>query len=292
MDEMLNTAQETSAAEGMEDTGFLEGLTGESFEPQESETEGEAQETSAADPSASNDDAAEEQTEEQTSEADAAKAGGDEPKVEPDSFLEVTFMGEKKQLTQQEAVTWAQKGMNYDRIESQVAQLREERARLEAELTAPRAENAVLPLLTAYAKAAGGDLKTLTDQMMQAVKQAGIAIEQPKPRNYMQERAVKDWEAFFKANPNIHDPKTELAPEVWQMIRAGVTPVNALIQHQQAELEKRIVERDARIKELEDQAAAREAAQKKNEENKKKAGSALKSSAQKVEDDFLSGFLG
>ena len=182
----------------------------------------------------------------------------------------------------------AEKGMNLDRVREQLGEMKAERARLEAELTAPRAEQSVLPLLRAYAKAAGGNMETLTAQMMQAVRQAGIPIEQPKAGTYLQDKAVSDWKAFLKAYPDIRDPRTELPKEVWERINQGVTPVNAMIEHRQADLLRQIAERDAKIKEFEQKEQARE----QNEKNKKRAGGSLTSTAGGGEKDgFLSGFL-
>ena len=75
---------------------------------------------------------------------------------------------------------------------------------------------------------------------------------------------------------------------VWELINQGVTPVNAMIEHRQADLLRQIAERDAKIKEFEQKEQARE----QNEKNKKRAGGSLTSTAGGGEKDgFLSGFL-
>ena len=143
--------QDTNAADDGFEAGFLSGL-GEEY----AEDEAEQQDTNAAEPQ-------EEETEESTEAQDTNATEEESPKeeattenpevdnnaAEPAAGLEVTFLGEKRQLTHDEAMTFAQKGMNYDRIESQLNDSRATIARLEAELTAPRAGETVMPLVRA-----------------------------------------------------------------------------------------------------------------------------------------------
>lgn len=225
---------------------------------------------------------------EEEGEGEAGERSEEPPEEAPqETFLTIEIGGESRQLTREETQNLALRGMEYDQLQAQADELRAERVRMEAELSHPRAETAVLPLLRAYAKAAGGDLDSLTSQMMQAVQQAGIAIEQPHAENYMQQKAVRDWQEFLKAYPDITDPKTQLPREVWDRIGKGVSPQYALIEHRQADLQRQIAERDATIKELE----RREQAHQQNEKNKKKAvGSLTSTAAGDVDDGFLSGF--
>lgn len=287
MTEMLET-QEATVDESFDDTGFLEGLDG----LEESVTQGAEQKATAEPSHEPGEGSGEESSAESAKEAETSDPAGEKPQPEGEKpgegFLEITYMGEKKSLSRAEAQELAEKGMNLDRVREQLGEMKAERARLEAELTAPRAEQSVLPLLRAYAKAAGGSMETLTAQMMQAVQQAGIPIEQPKAGTYLQDKAVSDWKAFLKAYPDIRDPRTELPKEVWERINQGATPVNAMIEHRQADILRQIAERDAKIKEFEQKEQARE----QNEKNRKRAGGSLTSTAGGGEKDgFLFGFL-
>ena len=134
--------QDTNAADDGMDTGFLEGLGDEFAEEQPTE-----QDTNAP-------EAQEEQTEESTEEQDTNAAEENAPEEatteeQPEQGIEVTFLGEKRQLTHDEAVTFAQKGMNYDRTEQLLNESRATVARLEAELSAPRAGDNMMPLVKA-----------------------------------------------------------------------------------------------------------------------------------------------
>lgn len=285
--------QDTNAADDGFEAGFLNGL-GEEY----AEDEAEQQDTNAAEPQ-------EEETEESaeagdtnpTEESPAEEATTENPEVdnnaaEPAAGLEVTFLGEKRQLTHDEAVTFAQKGMNYDRIESQLNDSRAAVARLEAELTAPRAGETLMPLIKAYAKANGVSLQDLTNQMLEAVRVSGITVEKPEQSNYMREKAVRDWQDFMKVYPEIKNPQNELPQEVWNAINSGMTPRAALVEYRQKEFNGKIAEKDSVIAERDQKIAALEQeirTLKLNAENKKKAVGALGSTAEK---DDKTGFLG
>lgn len=276
------------------DDGFVAGLNGDEYaeteaeeqdtnvsEPQEEESEEgtEEQDTNAAEGSA-----AEETTNETTAEENTEAAAQNQPEG-----LEVTFLGEVRQLSREEAVSWAQKGMN---AEHQQQQANARIAMLEAELAAPRAGSTLLPLMKAYAQATGGTLQDLTQNMMEAVKTAGLTVEKPQESNYMRERAVEAWQDFMRAYPEIRNPKLELAPEVWEAIKSGMTPRAAYVEFKQKGFESAIAEKDAAIKEKDGKIAELEQqikTLKLNEENRKKSVGKLSSTAEKED---MAGFLG
>ena len=285
----------------MQDTnadGFIAGLGEEYAEEQPTEQDTNAPEAQEAE--------TEETTEaENTNEAEAEGAGeatnenegNDTPEAaegaeQPTAGLEVTFLGEKRQLTHDEAVTFAQKGMNYDRVEQQLNDSRAEIAKLEAELTAPRAGETMMPLVKAYAQSMGSNLQELTQNMLQAVRAAGITVEKPEQTNYMREKAVRDWQDFMQAYPDIKNPQTELPQEVWNAINSGMTPRAALVEYKQKQFDGKIAEKDGVIAEKDQKIAALEQeirTLKLNAENKKKAVGSLVSTA---ESEDRTGFLG
>lgn len=282
MTEMLET-QDTNAAEGFDDTGFLQEL-----DPAQGETQEPERDTNAGAPHDPEEGAGEADPGRDTNGAETEEPGGGKPEEKPEEgFLEVTHLGEKKNLTREEAAALAQKGMNYDHLEEQLGEMKAERARLEAELAAPRAEQSVLPLLRAYAKAAGGNMETLTAQMMQAVRQAGIPIEHPKAGTYLQDKAVAEWKAFLKAYPDIRDPRTELPKEVWGAINAGMTPRQALVEYRQKDFEAKMAEKDRELEALRQENETL----RKNSANRAKAAGPL-SSPGTGKDGFLLGLEG
>lgn len=297
MNEVENVGmQDTNAADDDFEAGFLEGLNGEEYaedqaeeqdtnasEPQEEESE---ESTEAGDTNPTEEGAAEETTNEQAEDT-AEGTAQNQPET-----LEVTFLGEVKQLSREEAVSWAQRGMN---AEHQQQQTNARIAMLEAELAAPRAGSTLLPLLNAYAKANGGTLEGLTQNMMEAVRAAGITVEKPAESRYMREKAVQQWQDFMQAYPEIKDPKLELAPEVWDGIKSGLSPRAAYIEHRQKGFDKTIADKDAVIAEKDGKIAELEQKIKTlelNEKNRKKSAGKLTSTAEKdSRDSFLSGLF-
>ena len=288
--------QDTNAADDGFEAGFLSGL-GEEY----AEDEAEQQDTNAAEPQ---EEETEESTEAQdtnateespTEETTTENPEADNNAAEPAAGLEVTFLGEKRQLTHDEAVTFAQKGMNYDRIESQLNDSRATIARLEAELTAPRAGETVMPLVRAYVQSMGSNMQEFTNTMLQAVRAAGITVEKPEQSNYMREKAVRDWQDFMQAYPEIKNPQNELPEEVWNSIKSGMTPRAALVEYRQKEFNGKIAEKDSVIAERDQKIAALEQeirTLKLNAENKKKSVGALSSTVEAPDrDDFFEGFL-
>lgn len=92
---------------------FLEGLLGEEYEPADEQDEDEAEEENE-----------EEQPDEPQEESEAEEQEPEE--VEEDkpasATIRVKYNGEEKELTYDEAVTLAQKGMNYDHVANQLAE--------------------------------------------------------------------------------------------------------------------------------------------------------------------------
>jgi hypothetical protein len=283
--------QDTNAA----DDGFVAGL-GDEF----AEDMAEQQDTNAAEPQ-------EEESEQQNTAEDTNEAGAEQqeeatkeetPKEEEQPAeavsdgVEVMFLGEKRKLSRDETVTYAQKGLNYDRVMQQLNDERASKAQLEAELTLSRASNTLFPLLKAYAQASGGTLEDLTQNMTEAVRAAGISIEKPAESNYMREKAVKQWQDFMQAYPDIKDPKNELPQEVWNAIKDGMSPRTALVEYKQKDFEGKMAQKDGAIAEKDQKIAALEQeikTLKLNAENKRKAVGSLNSTAPAEE---RTGFLG
>ena len=286
--------QEASAVDDGFEAGFLSGL-GEEY----AEDEAEQQEASVAEPQeeSAEEEHPEEQanSEEESTEESATKTDGEKPVEQPEEQFEVTYMGEKKLLTRDEMRDYAEKGMNLDRVRNQLNDSRATIARLEAELTAPRAGETVMPLVRAYVQSMGSNMQEFTNTMLQAVRAAGITVEKPEQSNYMREKAVRDWQDFMQAYPEIKNPQNELPEEVWNSIKSGMTPRAALVEYRQKEFNGKIAEKDSVIAERDQKIAALEQeirTLKLNAENKKKSVGALSSTVEAPDrDDFFEGFL-
>lgn len=265
--------QETTAEESFD---FEAGLFGEEY----AEEQAQEQETTETEPQ----EEAEGPKAEDTNEAKETKEEPkeEEPKEEqPKEGLEITFLGEKKFLSHEEAVAAAQKGMNYDHIEQQLQISRNNVAKLEAELKIPRAERAFLPLITAYAQTQGTDLAGFTAQMNDAINQAGLKLSPVAESNYLREKAVNDWQDFMTAYPGI-DPRNDLPQEVWDAINSGLSPRAAMIEYKQRDFEAKMAEKDNVITERDNKIAELEReirTMKLNAENKKKSAGGLTSTA-------------
>lgn len=276
-----NTAQDTNAAENItENTAddFLEGFCGE-------ETQAMPQDTNAAEPQ-TQETAPESQPEEQDTNAEGEQEGSpEEGESEPaEQTIEITFLGDKRQMPVSEAAPLIQKGMNYDHLQERVT-------RLESELKA----NAVPPEIEAYAKTCGMTGQALIAHFGQLARNAGIEVAASD--GYMHQKAVDDWKDFMREYPDVN-PKTDLPQEVWNGINAGLTPRQALIEFKargfeaqlaakDKEIADAVAEKDKKIAELEKALET----ERKNNKNAQKAVGSLATSGNGTDDDFLNAFL-
>lgn len=276
-----NTAQDTNAAENIADNtadDFLEGFCGE-------ETQAMPQDTNAAEPQ-TQETAPESQPEEQDTNAEGEQEGSpEEGESEPaEQTIEITFLGDKRQMPVSEAAPLIQKGMNYDHLQERVT-------RLETELKA----NAVPPEIEAYAKTCGMTGQALIAHFGQLARNAGIEVAASD--GYMHQKAVDDWKEFMREYPDVN-PKTDLPQEVWDGINAGLTPRQALIEFKargfeaqlaakDKEIADAVAEKDKKIAELEKALET----ERKNNKNAQKAVGSLATSGNGTDDDFLNAFL-
>ena len=276
-----NTAQDTNAAENIADNtadDFLEGFCGE-------ETQAMPQDTNAAEPQ-TQETAPESQPEEQDTNAEGEQEGSpEEGESEPaEQMIEITFLGDKRQMPVSEAAPLIQKGMNYDHLQERVT-------RLETELKA----NAVPPEIEAYAKSCGMTGQALIAHFGQLARNAGIEVA--ASGGYMHQKAVDDWKEFMREYPDVN-PKIDLPQEVWDGINAGLTPRQALIEFKargfeaqlaakDKEIADAVAEKDKKIAELEKALET----ERKNNKNAQKAVGSLATSGNGTDDDFLNAFL-
>lgn len=192
-----------------------------------------------------------------------------EPPAEAAPFLTVVYLGKEQSLTREEAITLAQKGLNYDRIAAELAALRANLAEL-----ADGSE--LLSILGGYAAAVGENPVSLVAEMQRICREAGLSQS-----DWGETRRVQEWEAFSHRFPEMPDPR-KLPDTVWEEIGNGLSPSEAYLL--------------CRVKELTEALAATEkttAAQLRQQTHRQKAVGSLRSMGSPAgQDAFLAGLLG
>lgn len=211
--------------------------------------------------------------------------------------VKVKFLGQERELTRDELVSAAQKGLNYDHVA-------EERDELKGRVASFDQAQKGINILERYAKAAGmsveqyGDWLEKQEQENQVKGMAEKGVPEDVARRLVEleakERQRDTREAefqhkqqeeelqkqqfadFVKEYPEIRDFDKEIPAEVWTSVRTGTPLVQAYRSWENQELKRQI------------------AAVKKNEENKHKAvGSVTGDAAGSTKrDPFLDGLSG
>lgn len=221
----------------------------------------------------------------------------DEAAVTP--FLTVTYNKAQRGLTQDEAIEYAQKGMNYDKLHGQYEALKQSEPLLNelnrlAELNGMSMEDYLHNL---------NDVQRTFEisQELEALKQkypnsseealselASLQVnERAKQAEHSRQESVdsrkqeigRQLDVFSKRHPDV-DP-AKLDSGVYDLMRQGYTLLEA---YESVNAERREAQEKARISE--------DKIKQKNEENKRKSLGNTSSSGKVEHDDFLSGFLG
>ncbi len=283
-----NQVQDTTAAIEMPENFF-----GDDDVTAEAETSIEAPETTEE----SEDKPVE--TPEEESPEQVAGEQNDEAASTP--FLTVTYNKEKKDLTQEEAVTLAQKGMNYDKLQSQYESVKQKESLLNeisrlAQLNGMSLEDYVVnlnevqnefaisqeveSLKQQYPSADEGVLRELAESH---IKERNASFEKDaQEKERAKDDARKDeigrqLDKFAQRYPDL-DPQS-LDQDVYRLMSEGYTLLEA---YESVEAEKRSI--------AEKERQTQEKIIRQNEENKKKSLGNLSNSGDVVKDDFLSGF--
>lgn len=164
---------------------------------------------------------------------------------EPTSYMTVKYNGEEKGLSQEEAISFAQKGMNYDKVKSQLDQLQNEMKTATAEREELAQARESLQWLSEMAK----EQNMTVDEMIDATRanvmsrKTGKDIEvckgiianerkarelekreagmnAPNPADEQKEIIRKDLNEFWELHPDKRKPE-DIPQEVWDVVNSG-----------------------------------------------------------------------
>ena len=281
-------AEETTPAEsGNEDDGY--GLF-------DGYTEG-AQDTNASGEGQAEGEEKEHAADQTPGETDAAQ----DARTQGTERFKVVHLGEEKELTRDEMIAYAQKGMDYDHVRNERDQLRhspefevldkmakasgmtraeyiariremeraEEQRGIENQIRdmhpdAP--DDLISETARLRQQAAEAEKRSAEEQKARAVREAA---EQSR-----RERQQKEMREFIEAYPDMRDFKKEIPAEVWERVRGGESLLSAYRAHENAQLKAKI------------------AAMEKSAENRGRAVGSVRGEGNGESDDFLAGFLG
>lgn len=248
-----------------------------------------------------NPEPAEEQAPEEATEA------AEQTTPEPQTH-KVKFLGQEKELTYEELVTFAQKGLNADHALEKMANSRENQLldKLAARMGVTREQ--YLDIIEKnqrdadVKKSADALAKKYPDLPTEAASEMGqMAAELERYKNAEKDAAAEKAKREEAEKPmrefveylNTHHPDAEFTKDVTKLpepvlkdIRAGKDPTRAMMEYEIAESAKQ-------LKELQDKLATAEKVKAKNEQNKKQSiGSVTGNAGEGELDAFLSGLSG
>ena len=260
----------------------VEGLF-DDYEPTSDESETSENETNTEETVEESEPTSEEETAEETE--------TQETETEPYG-LKVKFNGEERTLTEEEARTLAQKGLNYDRfyepierlarmnnmsVGDYVNQLNDTQFSYEVSKEVdnlrsdPKYENVADEVLEELAQS------RVRDSMGQRDRSYEDQIKQQADAE--QARLQKEVDHFFEEYPEFKDKGPDaLDPKVYEFVKQGYTLLEAYNKFQRMNVQKSQAEAKAKVSKL-------------NEENKKKSLGNTTNAGKVESDDFLNGFF-
>jgi hypothetical protein len=196
-----------------------------------------------------------EMAEPQTEPAEEAEAKTEELTVEaPAAAFRVKYNGEEKDLTHEEAIQYAQMGMNYTKIKNQLDELTRLKAKDSAALVNELADAAGMTTTeyiawarknaeeTALAKELEkilNDSPDISDDLANELAKNRIASRTAESKARREASEVKPWEALASAYPDIKSAE-DIPESVRDEIGSGKDPLLAMREHEIANLRKEI----------------------------------------------------
>jgi hypothetical protein len=216
-------------------------------------------------------------------------------------FVTVKHLGEEKGLSREEAITLAQKGMEYDHIKHELDQLRPlkgmEDIAKEIDFWAEKSgmnRSEYLRFLrdSRHAQAVNDEVQAIRSKYPEISEEAAKEMAELKYKDAEKEQAraeeerkataeeaeLAPWLAFTRQYPDIRS-QDQIPPDVLADIESGLTPVEAMLKHEKAELQNQVSELTKKIETTQ-----------KNKTNKAQAAPSVGSSkAAEPKDPFLEG---
>jgi hypothetical protein len=161
--------------------------------------------------------------------------------------FKVKFNHEEKELTYDEAVQYAQKGMNYDRIYPEYEKLKNDPRLSFVETQAKKYGMTTEQYLDAVAKAEEEEEKNQLIQKNIPPEYAQEMLENRKFRqeyqserqaNQQREAKNKMYQEFIDAYPDVNP--TDVPPEVWQEVKSGRTLTDAYTRYENRLLREKL----------------------------------------------------
>ena len=220
-----------------------------------------------------------------------------EEPAETEPFMTIRYNKEDKALSRDEAITMAQKGMNYDHLQGKYDTLNNRLTQL-AQMTGMNVEQYLEQLNTMQSNyALQQEVKALKEQYPNsdesllkeiAQKRVNERFEQNKAQiaqtmnneaEVQQKEIERQVAVFEKRYPNVAADK--LDKQVYDMMNEGYTLLEAY---------QTYLENQRQVKEKEEQ--QRKEVERINMKNKKKSLGNIGTSENSTNDDFMSGFMG
>ncbi len=206
--------------------------------------------------------------------------------------LKIKFNGEERTLSEDEARTLAQKGMNYDRFYEPLERLARMNNMSVGDYVNQLNDTQVQYEVSKEMDSLREDPKyaDLDDEVLEEIATSRVTKNiGERDREYAdhnrqiadeeQARVQRDIEHFFEEYPEYRDKGPDsLDPKVYEFVQQGYTLLEAYNKFQRMNVQKSQAEAKARVSKL-------------NEDNKKKSLGNTTNAGKVENDDFLNGFL-
>lgn len=210
-----------------------------------------------------------------------AEDTADKPADKPG--IRITYLGEEKDLSYEDAVTLAQKGMNYDRILQERDTLKAARDQTDSSLRevekwahqAGMELNEYIDYLQTTRRAQDVEREVnsirqkypdIPEEAAKEMAETRIKEKDAKEQQTAQQRKTeaekaeqKPWEDFVQRYPSM-DTWEKIPADVVSEIESGASPVEAMQRHEMRELQKQIADLNTKIGQLEQNKKNKEAA--------------------------------
>lgn len=248
---------------------------------------------------------------EDTHEAESQESNNEDAKTEDENeeqghppFMTVQFLGKERGLNREEAITFAQKGLDYDHVRQELEELRPLRKEIQEiapflqevdywakesgmnrseylsflreNRQAQMLQNEMSGIKTQYPDLPDEVVKEMAELRCKGKEAENVRLEEQQAQA-QKDAELAPWQKFIEVY-GITDPE-KIPPDVMADVGNGLSPVEAMQKHEINELKKQL-----------EAANTKKQIEEKHEENKKRAMPSAATQAQpEKEDSFLAG---